>query len=138
MRTFADIESPRKNFTHLGAKSTEKDPPILPKNPQNLRIEGLQVHKTGSKINHLGSIVGLPNLDSTVGRSGLEPKRRTYKKRWKPPGESLSPGNTVSIRNFLRKESDLAKEPKGKRKLDENTNLETSKKPKVGKRTTDI
>ena len=64
--------------------------------------------------------------------SGSKPERKRYRKRWKPPGESLSPGNTVPIRNFLRKESDLAKIPSGKRKKENEHENVITKKIRVG------
>ena len=84
------------------------------------------------------TLVGLPNPTSTMDKGGtLSSKRRNNRRKWKTTGESLSPGNTVPIKNFFRSVPAIAKEPTGKRKIETEV-TENSKKPRVGTRTTKL
>ena len=110
-----------------------KDPPIRDLNGSRAVRPGSTTTTTEGVV----SIVGLPDPTFAVVLSGSKPKRRTYKKRWKTTGERLSPGNTVPIKNFLKKESTLVENPSGKRKIEQICNEETSKKHRVGTKTRD-
>ena len=99
----------------------------------------LPAHSGQKRISFIkDTLVGLPNPTSTMDKGGtLSSKRRNIRRKWRTTGESLSPGNTVPIKNFFRSVPAIAKEPTGKRKI-ETEEIEKSKKPRVGTRTMNL